>query len=117
MGIGTYFLGLLFSGFAGFLLHVLIKMVTQRWTKEGFVRAVLRSLPIAVAFAPAMLMKKGLGVLLPASIVLFAARSQTPDADDTRNMSGAVTSLWLTWAIGTVILFLRYVAREERRLQ
>jgi hypothetical protein len=62
-----------------------------------------------------MLMKKGLGVLLPASILACAASSRTPDADDSRNSSSALTSLVVVWAIAAVILFLRYVARENRR--
>jgi hypothetical protein len=115
MGIGTYFIGLALSGFAALLLHVLVKLVTERW-KEGFVRAVLRSLSVAVALAPAMLMKKGLGVLLPASIVVCVARSRT-DADDSRNFASALTSLAVVWVISALILFLRYVAREEHRLQ
>ena len=114
MGIGTYFIGLLPSGLAAFLLAALLKALTHRW-QPGFWRAALRALPIALAFAPTMLMKRGLGVLLPASVTLCAEMfgGRPLDGDDRKNISAAATSLIVVWAITAVIVYIRSVAKAN----
>jgi hypothetical protein len=133
MGIGTYFIGLIVSGLAALFLRAVIGWSTEHWrptdavSGRNVIRAVLRGLPIAVAFAPSILMKRGLGVLLPASITLFAellgelqalvSHGHPLDADDRKNLANATGIFILVWGISTVIYFLGQSSKIERQGQ
>lgn len=129
MGIGTYFIGLIVSGLAALFLRGVIAWSTEHWrptdalSGRNIIRAILRGLPVAVAFAPSLLMKRGMGVLLPASITLFAelqaliSHSHPLDADDRNNLTSAAGIFILVWGISTVIYFLRQSAKIERQRQ
>ena len=122
----TYFLGLVLSGMVALLLRGLVRWVSRDWqpasalSRRNVVRAILRALPVAVAFAPTLLLKRGLGVLIPASIFLFPGIAGLPfqstslDADDRRNLVNAATSFTLVWAVSAFILFVRQSIAIEK---
>jgi len=121
MGIGTYFIGLVISGLAALLVRVPIRWLIKRASCGPFLSAVLRALPFALAFAPTLLMKRGLGVLIPAALYLFPALTTLPfqtrpmDADDWGNLRLAATSFVLVWGISAFILFARQSFAVERK--
>ena len=117
MGLMTYFGALVISGMVALLLRALLRWLTRSW-HPGFVLAVVRSFPFAFAFAPTLLMKRGLGVLIPASLYLFPQlgglpfQSRALDADDKHNLGVAAASLVLVWGVSAVILFVRQVIKR-----
>jgi len=130
MGFMTYFVGLMISGVAALLLHVVIGWGMHRWRRNERIlwqcalSAAVRALPFALAFAPTLLMKRGLGVLIPASIYLFSALAVLPfqdhplDIDDRRNLSTAATSFIVVWFLASFILFARQICKltDENRV-
>jgi len=78
---------------------------------QNVLQAVLRAFPFAFAFAPTLLMKRGLGVLVPSSVYLcgalyeslFGARPR--DGEDTRNTTHALMTLLLAWGVLAFIFF------------
>src|ERR1041385_6455541 len=119
MGFMTYFVGLVISGMAALLLRALVLWLTKPWRPntspcwQNILRPILRALPFAIAFAPTLLMKRGLGVLIPASVFLFPEIVGLPfhtnslDSEDRHNLSVAATSVFLVWGISALIVFLR----------
>jgi len=75
---------------------------------------------MAFAFAPTLLMKRGLGVLIPASLYLFPELGGLPfqsrplDMDDRHNLSVAATSFVAVWAVSAFILFVRQATVAEK---
>lgn len=76
MGIGIYFFATLFSTGLAFVIRRAIKRALDGWhpadafSWQNVLRAVFRAFPYAFAFAPYMMMQHGLGLLVPASLVL-----------------------------------------------
>src|SRR5438552_3254050 len=118
MGIGTYFIGLIVSGLVALFLRAVIRWSTEKWRStdalsgRNFIRAILRGLPVAVAFAPSLLMKRGLGVLVLVSIIIFAELlvlilySHSFDVEDRKNLANVVGVFIFVWGIIMVIYFL-----------
>jgi len=88
----------------------------------GFWRSAIvtaaRALPFAFAFAPTLLMKRGLGVLLPASVYLFPEVALLPiqnkplDIDDKNNLSVAITSFIAVWFLASFIILVRQACKS-----
>jgi len=127
MGIFTYFLFLIPSALVAPVLRALIQWLTENWHPASafcwwnILRATLRAFPFALAFAPTLLIKKGLGVLLPASLYLCGAGYEwvfrgTPfDTEDGRNVTVAVTSFVLLWALLALIFFVQQSLDIDRK--
>ena len=127
MGFMTYFMGLVVSGLVALLLRALLLRLTRNWSAEAtpgrysLLLPILRAFPVAFAFAPTMLMKKGLGVLIPASLFLFPTLGALPfqgrqlDADDKHNLSVAATSCLAVWAVSAFILLVRQLGAAEKQ--
>lgn len=119
MGFFTYLFFLIPSVAVAYLLRTILRWPISKWVPtnasywQRVISAVLRAFPFAFAFAPTLLMKRGLGVLIPASLYLFPEliglpfRSHPLDADDKHNLSVAGTSLVAVWGIVAFILFVR----------
>jgi len=126
MGFMTYFIGLAISGLVALLLRSLARKGIHRWQPNERVwwqcmtSAVLRALPFAFAFAPALLMKQGLGVLLTASFVLIIElpgllfHGQSFDSNDRKNFSAAASSFLIVWLLASVILFVRRASQSDK---
>jgi hypothetical protein len=128
MGFITYFVGLALSGPVAILLMTFIHWLIHRWCPKNEVlwqritRVALRAFPFAVAFAPTLLMKRGMGVLIPASDYLLPTlvglpfhRLQPLDTDDRDNLSTATISFMVVWCLASFIIFVRQklVARKK----
>ncbi len=119
MAFMTYFAALVLSGIAALLLRGLLRWLTRTW-QPSFVLALVRAFPIAFAFAPTLLMKRGLGVLIPASLYLFPQfgglpfQSRPLDANDKHNLCVAAASFVLVWGVSAVILFVRQVMGAQK---
>ena len=119
MGVFTYFLFLTVTMVPGLCLRALIGWLTAGWRPAGALSwqnvlgAILRALPFALTFAPTLLMKRGLGVLIPASLFLGGAmyervfRGKVLDAEDGRNVSVASISLLVLWVLLAFIFFVQ----------
>jgi hypothetical protein len=120
MGLITYFVGLALSGPVAMLLLTLIHWLIYKWCPKNEVLwqrvtcAVLRAFPFAVAFAPTLLMKRGMGVLIPASDYLLPTmvelpfhRQQPLDTDDRHNLCTATISFMVVWCLTSFIIFVR----------
>lgn len=100
-------------------LRALLRRVVRNWhpmtrfCEHLVYRSIVLSLPFALAFAPALLMRRGLGVLIPASVYLFPELAGLPfqarplNADDVSNLWVASSSFTITWGLGALVLFLR----------
>jgi len=81
--------------------------------------AATRALPFAFAFAPAMLMKRGLGVLLPAAvyplpeIIMLPFQSKPLDIDDQKNLIPAATSFLVVWFLASFVLLVRQACKSR----
>jgi hypothetical protein len=68
-------------------------------------------------------MKRGLGVLVPASITLFAeiqalvSHGHPMDADDRNNLKSAAGIFLFVWGISTVVYFVIQSSKIERQGQ
>jgi hypothetical protein len=119
MGFMTYFAALVLSGIAALLLRGLLRWLTRTW-QPSFLLAVIRAFPIAFAFAPTLLEKRGLGVLIPASLYLFPQLGGLPllnrplDGNDKRNLCVAAASFVLVWGVAAVILFFRQTVLAQK---
>jgi hypothetical protein len=125
MGFFTYFLGLAITCPLALVLWGLLDWGMHRLqlTDNGFWRSAIvttaRALPFAFAFAPTLLMKRGLGVLLPASIYLFPELGGLPfqskplDIDDKNNLSVAITSFIAVWALASFIVRVRQACKAS----
>ena len=122
MGLGTYFIGLLMSGTVALFLWALMKLVAPRVSRWPLASAAVRAFPFAFAFAPSLLMKRGLGVLIPASVYLFPQLAVLPfqkrplDADDWNNLRVAAISFILVWGIAGLILFFRKMVISQKAI-
>jgi hypothetical protein len=107
------------------LLRAVIRSFTEGWHPVGFigsiVLALLQAFPFVFAFTPYPLMKRGLGVLIPASFYLCGATyerlfgDRTPDAEDSRNLMQAAGLFFTIWVMLAFILFLRRGLADARR--
>src|SRR6266705_3786517 len=91
------------------LLRALVRSLTATWCPTAVLSwrnvllALLRAFPFVFAFTPYLLMKRGLGVLIPASLYLCGAAYErvfghhTPDAEDGRNFAQATAVFFLAW--------------------
>src|SRR5580765_4607828 len=89
------------------LLRALIRSFIEGWHPLGFfgnaALAILRAFPFVLCFTPYLLMKRGLGVLIPASLYLFGATYSrlfghaTPDAEDNHNLGQAAAIFFVAW--------------------
>ena len=128
MGLMTYFVALALSGPVAILLLTLIHWLIYRWCPKNEVLwqritcVALRAFPFAVAFAPTLLMKRGMGVLIPAwdyllpTIVGLPFHRQQPLAtDDWDNFCTATISFMVVWCLASLIIFVRQrlVARKK----
>jgi hypothetical protein len=124
MGFITYFLGLAISCPIALVLWGVLDRGMHRLQlrDKGFWRSAIvtaaRALPFAFAFAPTLLMKRGLGVLLPASIYLFPElvglpfQSKPLDTDDKNNLSVAITSFIAVWLLASFVVLVRQACKE-----
>ena len=127
MGFFIYLFYLVPSVAVAFLLRTILRWPINRWfptnasSWQSVISAVLRAFPFAFAFAPTLLMKRGLGVLIPASLYLFPEliglpfRSHPMDADDKHNLSVAATSFVAVWAFVAFLLFVRQSLVAEKK--
>jgi dolichyl-phosphate-mannose--protein O-mannosyl transferase len=127
MGVGTYFIGLVLSGMLALLLRALLRWAARSWRpmnalcRRGVFLAVVRAFPFAFGFAPTLLMKRGLGVLIPASLYLFpelgaALFGGHPlDKDDRNNLRVAAISFTLVWGIAAFFIFVWQVLAGGRK--
>ena len=124
MGFITYFLGLAITCPAALVLWGVLDWGMHRLQlrEYGFWRSAIvtaaRALPFAFAFAPTLLMKRGLGVLLPASVYLFPEVALLPiqnkplDIDDKNNLSVAITSFIAVWFLASFIILVRQACKS-----
>ncbi len=119
-------MGLAMSGIAALIIRLLLKPGIRKVSRWPLASAALRAFPFALAFAPSILMKRGFGVLIPASVYLFPELVSLPfqdsilDADDWRNLKLAAMSFLVVWGVSAFILLARQSivakGREQRDL-
>jgi hypothetical protein len=129
MGFASYFGGLIFSGAIALVIRALVRRFTKSWQPtraigwRNLLQTLLRAFPFAFAFAPTLLMKRGLGVLIPASLYLFPEigalpfQSEPLDADDKHNIVIATISFFAVWVLVAFIFFVRQSATIDRKIE
>jgi len=129
MGVFTYIIGLIPSVLVAMIIRAVIHWLTAKWRPmtalswQNILRAVLRAFPFAFAFAPILLMKRGLGVLVPSSVYLcaslyeslFGARPR--DSEDIRNTNLALMTLLLVWGVLAFIFFAIQTSAIDKRIR
>src|SRR5437667_11210605 len=111
---------------AALLLRALIRSLTKSWRPFGVLScrnillALLRAFPFVFAFTPYLLMKRGLGVLIPASLYLCGVTYEklfghrTSDSQDSRDYLRAATLFFVVWGVLAFIFFMQQSLRNEK---
>lgn len=110
------------------LLRALVRSLTATWCPTAVLSwrnvllALLRAFPFVFAFTPYLLMKRGLGVLIPASLYLCGAAyervfgNRTANAEDNQNFEQAATLFVIFWAVLAFIFFVRQSMEIDRKI-
>src|SRR5882672_350607 len=127
MGIFPYLVFLVPSTAVALVLRTFLRWLTASWQPptalhwQNVLRAILRGLPYALAFTPTLLMKRGLGVLIPASVHLCGALyemgfgSHARDAEDARNVTNSAMLLLVVWGVLAFIFFAMQTSALDRK--